>query len=166
MPDKDHIKCALKDYHRYESGMNTAWMCVSCLSSALPRDPSFISLNDSINSSYTTEGTDDDLQQDYNNESIFSHRQANPGLLLMAHSNINSIQNKSDELRLINDKLKTGILVITKTKIDSSYRDSQFKIENYRLHRQDRVMGGPEILAFISTRLPSWKLKIPNSLRP
>lgn len=68
-----HIKCAsltLKDYHWYESGMNRSWMCVCCLFSALPRDPSFISLNDSINSSYTTEDMDDDPQQDYNERDI------------------------------------------------------------------------------------------------
>lgn len=134
-----HIKCSgltLKDYHRYEFGMNRPWMFVSCLFSALPRDQGFILLNDSINSRYTPEGTDDDLQQAYNNESNFSHRQANPVFLRMAHLNINSIQNKFDELRLTNDKLKTGILVITETKIDSPFSDSQFKMENYRPDRQ------------------------------
>lgn len=40
-----HIKCSgltLKDYNRYESGLNGSWICVVCLFATLPRDPSFV----------------------------------------------------------------------------------------------------------------------------
>ena len=83
----------------------------------------------------------------------------------MAHLNINSIQNKFDELKLINNKLRAGILVLTETKIDATYPDSQFKISNYRLYRKDRVKGGGGILAYISTMIPFRRLKLTKSYR-
>lgn len=64
-------------------------------------------------------------------DNLWKHRQAYPGLLLMPHLNIYSIQNKFDELKLINGELRAGILVLTETKIDATYSDSQFKISNY-----------------------------------
>ena len=49
----------------------------------------------------------------------------------MPHLNIYSIQNKFDELKLINGELRAGILVLTETNIDATYSDSQVKISNY-----------------------------------
>lgn len=51
------------------------------------------------------------------------------------HLNINSIQNKSEELQKMNDALKAHILVISETKIDSSYANSQFNLNGYHMYR-------------------------------
>ena len=50
---------------------------------------------------------------------------------LLIHRNNNSLQNKFEELKFINEKIKASIIVLTgETKIDSSYPDSQFRMQN------------------------------------
>ena len=58
--------------------------------------------------------------------------------ILLCHLNINSIQNKFEELVALIRKLKIHIIFISKTKIDSTYPDSQFAIPGYTLYRNDR----------------------------
>ena len=48
--------------------------------------------------------------------------------LLLCHLNINSIQNKFDELIDVIHKLKVHVIIIGETKIDSTYPNSQFNV--------------------------------------
>lgn len=57
--------------------------------------------------------------------------------ILLCHLNINSIQNKFEELVALIRKLKIHIIFISETKIDSTYPDSQFAIPGYTLYRND-----------------------------
>ena len=50
--------------------------------------------------------------------------------LFKAHLNINSISNRFDKLKLL-VRDKVGILVAMKTKLDSTFHNSQFLIEDY-----------------------------------
>ena len=87
----------------------------------------------------------------------------------MLHININSLQNKFEELKLINDKLRASIIILTKTKIDSMYPESQFKLNNYCLFRNDRVKGGGGVLAYVRSGISAKRLKlmkIYNTLEP
>ena len=43
--------------------------------------------------------------------------------------NINSIQNKFQELKLLIDSLKSQIFIVSETKIDRSYPDEQLKLQ-------------------------------------
>ena len=79
--------------------------------------------------------------------------------LLLCHLNINSIQNKFDELVDVIHKLKAHIIFIGETKIDSTYPNSQFNIPGYTLFRNDRKKGGGGILAFVSAVIPCKRLK-------
>ena len=65
-------------------------------------------------------------------------RQKNAKGMLLCHLNINSIQNKFDELKdtFINSKMQ--IMAVGETKIDRSYPDSQFLIPGYYLHQNNR----------------------------
>ena len=47
---------------------------------------------------------------------------------LIAHLNINSYQNKFDEMKEIIQKLRIQVMIISETKIDGSYPDAQFAI--------------------------------------
>ena len=78
---------------------------------------------------------------------------------LLIHQNINSLQNKFEELKFINDKIKASIIVLTKTKIDSSYPESQFKMQNYRMYPNDRAKGGDGVLIYVSLKIPVKRLK-------
>lgn len=73
-------------------------------------------------------------------------------------------QNFSKKVRgeRVNDKLKAGIIILTETKIDSSYMDTQFSLPNYRIYRQDRAKAGGGVLTFIAAHIPSKKLKPPR----
>ena len=85
--------------------------------------------------------------------------------ILLCHLNINSIQNKFEELVALIRKLKIHIIFISKTKIDSTYPDSQFAIPGYTLYRNDRKKGGGGILVYISTLLPCRRLKITRTYK-
>ncbi|CAH3114421.1 unnamed protein product [Pocillopora meandrina] len=85
--------------------------------------------------------------------------------ILLCHLNINSIQNKFEELVALIRKLKIHIIFISKTKIDSTYAHSQFAIPGYTLYRNDRKKGGGGILVYISTLLPSRRLKITRTYK-
>ena len=56
---------------------------------------------------------------------LLQERQEHSNRILMFHLNINSLQNKFDELKLLNDKIKSQIIFLAKTKIDKSYPSSQ-----------------------------------------
>ena len=68
--------------------------------------------------------------------------------LLIAHLNINSIQNKFEELTEVIKKINAHIMFISETKIDASYPNAQFKVPNYSLYRNDRKKGGGENYGF------------------
>ena len=75
--------------------------------------------------------------------------------LVISHLNINSLSNKFDQLKLI-IKNKVDILVITETKLDSSFPDPQFKIDGFRQpYRLDRNMHGWDVMIFVSEGIPS-----------
>ena len=57
----------------------------------------------------------------------------NTNALVIGHLNINSLPNKFDQLKLI-IKNKFGILVITETKLDSSFADFKFIIAFFKFN--------------------------------
>ena len=85
-------------------------------------------------------------------------RQENSSDLLLSHLNINSIQNKFEELRHIVIESRVQIMVVSETKVDASYPDSQFHIPGYRLHRQDRKKGGGGVLMLVSSKIESKRI--------
>ena len=110
----------------------------------------------------------DDLDQGYENDNLqglLDTRQTYANHCLLAHLNINSLQNKFDELQLIMNKLKAEILVLTETKIDSSYPNSQFTLTNYKIYRKDRSKGGGGVLIYVSSKFPSKRLNLQKSYK-
>ena len=58
--------------------------------------------------------------------------------LIISHFNVNSIRHKFSELQHILQGHIVDILGIAKTKIDDTFFDGQFQVDNYELYRQDR----------------------------
>ena len=79
--------------------------------------------------------------------------------ILMCHLDINSIQNKFEELAATIKKTGAHIAFISETKIDASYPDGQFSIPGNALHRNDRKKGGGGIMALVSSSLTKKRLK-------
>ena len=89
-------------------------------------------------------------------------RKEKPSEVLLIHLNINSLQNKFEELKNINDKAKSHIVFISETKIDQSYPNDQFKLPGYYMYRRDRKKGGGGLLAYFHSTIPSKELKVPK----
>ena len=81
-------------------------------------------------------------------------RNQNPFRVIIGHININSIRNKFEPLAsFINNNL--DILMISKTKIDDTFSDSQFLIKGFSVpYRLDRTAKGGEILLYIREDIP------------
>ena len=60
------------------------------------------------------------------------------------------------------EQFKAQVVFLTETKIDETYPDSQFAINNHHLFRNDRVKGGGGLMAYFSSVLPSKRLKQPK----
>ena len=75
--------------------------------------------------------------------------------LVIYHLNINSLSNKCGQFKLI-IKNKGDFLVITETKLDSSFPYSQFIIDGFRQpYRLDRNKYGGGVMIFVSEDIPS-----------
>lgn len=79
--------------------------------------------------------------------------------------NINSIQNKFDDLKILNRELKSHIIFLTETKIDSSYPSSQFQLEGYLSYRKDRAKGRGGLMAYLSSKIISQQMKLPKQYK-
>ena len=87
-------------------------------------------------------------------------RNKNPFRVIIGHININSFRNKFELiLSFINYNL--DILVISETKIDDTFPDSQFLIEGFSVPcRLDRADKGGGILPYIREDIPSKRIKM------
>ena len=75
--------------------------------------------------------------------------------MICAHLNVNSVRNKFD---LQSDIIKNNIdiLMISETKLDSSFPNGQFQIHDYsKPYRLDRNGNGGGILVFIREDIPT-----------
>ena len=89
-------------------------------------------------------------------------RLKNPNRLVIAQININSLRNKFDLLvQIISNNV--DILLVSETKIDSSFPNAQFYIAGYNVYRRDRNLNGGGILLYVKEDIPSNSLSINTS---
>ena len=81
---------------------------------------------------------------------IIQERKRNTTDLMMVHLNINSFQSKLDDLILLNKDLKSHVIFLSETKIDSSYINTQVALEGYHTYRMDRKKDGGGLKAYFS----------------
>ena len=97
---------------------------------------------------------------------LFESRRKHTGSnILMCHININSVQNKFEELAAFVKKFQCHILFVSETKIDSTHPNHQFSIPGYSVHRNDRKKDGGGVMALISSSLVSRRLKVPKNYK-
>lgn len=179
-----HAKClnmTLSIFHYYLNKPDIEWTCPTC---ALPtlKDSFFevVTGEDMINE---TEGGKQDQTQmlievapehtlerevdniSDTNEQMVHFRKHHNKAFLIAHLNINSIQNKFEELTDIIKKSNTHIIFVSETNIDPSYPNAQFTIPGFSLYRNDRKKGGGGILALVSTSLIKSRLKLDKNYK-
>lgn len=124
---------------------NQTWICHKFIFNVLPShvcSPSTDSMESSDNESI-------DMPE------IINLRQRDSRGLTVLHLNVNSLQNKLEEVKILIDDIKAQVVFLTETKTDSSYPNSQFKLEGYNMYRNDRAKGGGGVMAYFSSKLPS-----------
>ena len=84
---------------------------------------------------------------------------SNPNRLIIGHLNINSLRNKFDCLQLF-VKGNIDILVITESKLDSSFPPHEFVIEGYNMpYRLDKNSTSGGVIIYVREDIPSRELK-------
>ena len=83
--------------------------------------------------------------------------------MLISYLNINSIPNKFEEFKILNNDIQSQAIILSETKIvyNKSYKDDLFNLQGYQLYRKDRKKGGGGLMAFISSAIASKKVKPP-----
>ena len=74
---------------------------------------------------------------------------------LISHLNINSLRNKYEELKEILTERLSDVLVVSETKLDSSFPNAQFQCSQYISYRRDRTARGGGIIAYVRADLPT-----------
>ena len=83
--------------------------------------------------------------------------------LVIAQLNINSLRNKFASLStMIKDYV--DLLLISETKIDSSFPTAQFHIDGYTIHRRNRDENGDSLLLYVREDVPSALLKTDSEI--
>ena len=96
-------------------------------------------------------------------EKLKNTRLKNPNRLIIAQLNINSLRNKFDSLvQMLHNNL--DILLISETKIDSSFPTAQFQIEGYTTYSLDRNTNGGGMLLHIREDMQSTLLNSDMSI--
>ncbi|XP_056013254.1 uncharacterized protein LOC130052406 isoform X3 [Ostrea edulis] len=86
-------------------------------------------------------------------ENLVNVRKANPAKLICGYLNINSLAGEYDQIKDILQRNLIDMLFLAETKIDASYPDAQFVIDNYTMWRADRNKHGGGVLAFLRSDL-------------
>ena len=84
---------------------------------------------------------------------------------MVCHLNINSIQNKFEELADLIKRLNVHVMFISETKIDASYSNNRFTIPGFSVYRNDRKKGGGGVMAIVSTSLESKRASIKKNYK-
>ena len=96
-------------------------------------------------------------------DSIRQLKLSNPQKIILGHLNINSLRNKFESIA---DVIQGtfDIFLLSETKIDESFPDKQFRLNNYKIFRKDRNRYGGGIMFYVNENLPCKSLttKIDN----
>ena len=80
--------------------------------------------------------------------------------LVFGNLNINTINNKFEQLKHI-IKNNVDVLVVTETRLESSFPFGQFSIDGFaRPFRRDRNKNGGGVMIFVRDDIPSKEIKI------
>lgn len=141
---------------------NLDWTCLLC---SLPKCGN--SFFDQSGEESTLELSYANLHREQENANVDSppvslRRTKETREILLIHMNVNSLQNKVEEVGSLIKESKAQVVFLTETKIDCTYPDSQFAQNGYSIYRNDRKKGGGGVMAYISDKLPSKRLGLPR----
>ena len=101
------------------------------------------------------------VEETNTNGSISTHntlktfRSKHPKNLIFAHLNINSIRNKFCEIYDVMNNNYVDIFGISETKLDDSFTNAQFNIQNFKIYRKDRNARGGGLMLYVRSDIPN-----------
>ena len=144
-----HIKCEGISPADYVSLCHddNPWTCKDCPSFHFT--DSFFEYDEDINMSRnktnkSSQSTDLDIF-----DQLSTARRKHPKIFLCAYLNINSLRHKFDCIKDLLIKNTIDLLFIAETKLDDSFPNAQFMMDNYHLWRADRTQNGGSVAAFL-----------------
>ena len=153
-----HIKCINMPDHVYQRSHiehNIPWLCNRCAVPFMFND-SFFSDSSQPEHDVQEDQQDSGAQEPPIFEEIIHLRRQHPGNLVVSYININSVQNKFEELRLILDRGLIDCLFVAETKLNDSHTTARFQVANYHLYRKDNKHdNGGGLLCYIRSDIPS-----------
>ena len=147
------IKCAKLTPAEYSSlgASEDPWICKHCdmLSNFSDSFYSDDAINQSYHSNMSSElETDSDIFDQLNNM-----RKQHPKKFLFACLNINSLRNKFHFIQELLTNNTVDLLILLETKIDSSFPDAQFAVDNFHLWRKDRTAHGGGVAVYLRSQI-------------
>ena len=82
------------------------------------------------------------------------HRKAHPTNLLSGSLNMNSIRHKFPTVDYILQNGFIDIFGICETRLDNSFSDAQFQVENFIYYRKDRSASGGGVILYVRSDIP------------
>jgi hypothetical protein len=161
-----HIKCGNITPAEYIalSTSDEPWICEQC-SKCHFSDSYFDTSYNSINQSNTSDESSikcelsfmSDIslgENSYDEQSnifdtIFNLRKKTPRDFFCASLNINSLRNKFCIIKELLTKNAVDLLFLLETKIDDSFPDAEFMVDNYHMWRADRNQHGGGIVSYL-----------------
>lgn len=157
-----HIKCGSISPQTYKKLINTSalrWTCPACVQPPTQSSNYESPLRETFNFSesffdeqdegYVNEDLHMPSKEDWRPE-IVKRRSKDSREILLMHPNVNSLQNKKEELERLINQFKAQVIFLTETKIDASYSNGRFAINNLHIYGNDRVKGGGGVMAYFS----------------
>ena len=94
------------------------------------------------------------ISEDNPCEDLSKFSKSNAKNMIFSHLNINSLSSKFMEMNELLTKGKTDVLFLSETKLDSSYPNAQFNVNQFTIHRQDRNAHGGGLICYVRDTLP------------
>ena len=69
--------------------------------------------------------------------------------IILSHININSLRNKFSELVIILKEKLVDILIVSEVKLDETYTNELFKVDDYCVYRQDNTARSGGIIVYV-----------------
>ena len=92
-------------------------------------------------------------------EDLVKLRKWAPANIICGYLNINSYRNKYEHIVELLQRNIIDILFISETKLDSSFPDALFNVDNFTLHRSDRNQHGGGVLVYVRADLTGDRVK-------
>ena len=89
---------------------------------------------------------------------VFDFRRKHPSNFIFAHVNVNSLRHKFASLHEILSKNCLDYFAISETKLDASFPDAQFNVNDFNILREDNTAASGGLMVYIRSDIPHRRL--------